>query len=107
MSVNLTEAAVAHVRAYAARQGQAAGLRLGLKIAGCSGLSYVVELAAQGGPEDVVFESGGVPVYVAPKDLPFLEGTEIDYRREGLNAGFRFSNPNEKGSCGCGESFTV
>ncbi|MDR2877635.1 MAG: iron-sulfur cluster assembly accessory protein [Chromatiales bacterium] len=107
MSVNLTEAAAAHVRAYAAKQGQAAGLRLGLKVAGCSGLSYVVELAPKASGDELVFESAGVPVYVLPRDLPFLDGTEIDYRREGLNASFHFTNPNEKGSCGCGESFTV
>jgi iron-sulfur cluster assembly protein len=107
MAISLTTAAAAHVRNYATSRGQSPGLRLGVKNSGCSGLSYVVELADDAGPEDLVFEHAGVRVIVARKNLVFIDGTEIDYRREGLNAGFRFTNPTEKASCGCGESFTV
>lgn len=107
MAINLTAAAAAHVRDYMAGRGQAAGLRLGVKTTGCSGLSYVVELADEVGPNDVVFEFDQVKVIVERRNMIYLDGTEIDYRREGLNAGFRFSNPNEKATCGCGESFTV
>ena len=83
------------------------GLRLGVKTTGCSGLSYVVEIFDEIGPEDVVFENHGMKVAVERKNLVFLDGTEIDYRHEGLNEGFRFRNPNEKATCGCGESFSV
>lgn len=107
MAISLTAVAATHVRNYAASRGQSPGLRLGVKNSGCSGLAYVVELADDAGPDDLVFEHEGVRLIVARKNLVFLDGTEIDYRREGLNAGFRFVNPNEKASCGCGESFTV
>ncbi len=107
MAINLTAAAAAHVRNYAASRGQNPGLRLGVKNSGCSGLAYVVELADDAADDDLVFENDGVRVIVARKNIVFLDGVEIDYRRDGLNAGFRFANPNEKASCGCGESFTV
>lgn len=107
MAISLTAAAASHVRDHIAARGPAAGLRLGVKPTGCSGLSYVVELAGEIGADDLVFEFDGVKVIVERKNMVYLDGTEIDYRREGLNAGFRFSNPNEKATCGCGESFTV
>jgi iron-sulfur cluster assembly protein len=107
MSITLTPAAAAHVRNYAASRGQNPTLRFGVRKAGCSGLAYVVELSDVTGPDDVVYDNDGVSVIVDRKSLPYLAGTEIDYRREGLNTGFRFANPNEKASCGCGESFTV
>ncbi|MDX9741122.1 MAG: iron-sulfur cluster assembly accessory protein [Gammaproteobacteria bacterium] len=107
MVISLTPAAAAHIRKYAESRGQNPALRLGVRNSGCSGLAYVVELADASGPDDVVYDSEGVRLIVERKNLPYLAGTEIDYRREGLNAGFRFANPNEKASCGCGESFTV
>lgn len=107
MTISLTSAAVKHIREYLATRGSSDAMRFGVKTTGCSGLSYVVELADAVGPNDLVFEQDGVKVVVDRKNLLYLNGTEIDYRREGLNAGFRFSNPNEKASCGCGESFTI
>ena len=107
MAISLTPAAAAHIRKYAESRGQNPALRLGVRNSGCSGLAYVVELADESGPEDVVSDSDGVRVIVERKHLPYLAGTEIDYRREGLNAGFHVANPNEKASCGCGESFAV
>lgn len=108
MTISLTAAAQQHVRNHLAERGKTdGGLRLGLKPAGCSGLSYVVEISEDVRPDDAVFDCGGVKVIVERKNLAYLDGTEIDYRREGLNAGFRFANPNEKATCGCGESFTV
>jgi iron-sulfur cluster assembly protein len=106
MAISLTTAAQQHVRAFLAERGKT-GLRLGVKPTGCSGLSYVVEMADDIRPDDAVFDCDGVKVVVDRKQLVYLDGTEIDYRRDGLNAGFRFSNPNEKATCGCGESFSV
>ena len=83
------------------------GLRLGVKQVGCSGLAYKIEWAEEAKPEDVRFESHGVAVYVEPDSLAFLDGSEVDYVREGLNERFKFSNPNVKAECGCGESFSV
>jgi iron-sulfur cluster assembly protein len=108
MAISLTLAAQSHVRNFLAERGKPDGaLRLGVKPTGCSGMSYVIEIADAARPDDAVFESYGIRVVVERKSLPYLDGTEIDYRREGLNAGFRFSNPNEKATCGCGESFSV
>jgi iron-sulfur cluster assembly protein len=108
MSITLTPQAAEHIRGFLAKQGHAPSMRLRVKTTGCSGYSYVVE-AAEGAvaAEDDVFESNGVNVVVDKQSLAFLQGTEIDYSREGLNAGFKFLNPNVKGTCGCGESFTV
>lgn len=107
MAISLTAAAADHVKRFLASREQAAGLRLGVKPTGCSGLSYVVDVADEIGQDDVVFECGDVKVIVGRKDMLYLDGTEIDYGRDGLNAGLRFRNPNEKATCGCGESFTV
>ena len=83
------------------------GLRLGIKTTGCSGLAYVIEYADELQPEDQVFESHGVKVIVDQKSLVYIDGTQLDYTKEGLNEGFKFDNPNVKDECGCGESFTV
>ncbi|GAA0522445.1 MULTISPECIES: iron-sulfur cluster assembly protein IscA [Pigmentiphaga] len=107
MSVTLTERAARHVSRYLQKRGKGIGLRLGVRTTGCSGLAYKLEYVDEAQADDQVFESQGVKVYVDPKSLPYLAGTELDYAREGLNEGFKFNNPNEKASCGCGESFTV
>ena len=107
MSVTLTEAAAKHVQKYLARRGKGVGLRLGVKTSGCSGMAYKLEFADQVEPDDKVWESFGVKVLVDEKCLPYLDGTELDYTREGLQEGFKFHNPNEKSRCGCGESFQI
>lgn len=107
MSISLTEAAAKHVQDFLDNRGKGVGLRLGVKTTGCSGMAYVLEFADEINPEDTVFEDRGVKVVIDPKSLVYLDGTELDYTREGLNEGFKFNNPNVKGECGCGESFTV
>lgn len=107
MAITVTPAAAKHVTSFMARRGRGVGLRLGVKTNGCSGLAYKLEYADEIGAEDVVFESNGVSVVVDPKSLPYLDGTELDFTREGLNEGFKFNNPNVKNECGCGESFNV
>ncbi len=107
MSVTLTDRAAEHVQRYIARRGKGIGLRLGVKTTGCSGLAYKIEFADEKLPEDTEFECNGVRVLVDPKSLAYLDGTELDFVREGLNEGFKFNNPNEKDRCGCGESFNV
>ena len=107
MSVSLTEAAAERVKKFLDNRGAGAGLRLGVRTSGCSGMAYVLEFADELGPDDRVFESHGVKVIVDPKSLVYLDGTELDYAREGLNEGFKFNNPNVKDQCGCGESFNV
>lgn len=107
MNVGLTDKAAARVRDQLAQRGKGLGLRLGIKRTGCSGFSYTVDFADEIGSEDVVFETRGVQVVVAREHLPVLDGTEVDYTREGLNEAFRFRNPNAAATCGCGESFTV
>lgn len=107
MAVTLTDRAAQHVQRYIAKRGKGVGLRLGVKTTGCSGLAYKLEFADDIAPEDLTFESNGVRVLVDPKSLAYLDGTELDFVREGLNEGFKFNNPNEKDRCGCGESFNV
>lgn len=105
--ISMTEKAAKHVARYLERRGKGVGLRVGVKTTGCSGLAYKLEYADEIATEDQVFESNGVKVIVDPKSLPYIDGTELDYAREGLNEGFRFNNPNVKDECGCGESFRV
>jgi len=107
MPITLTEAAARHVSRYIARRGRGVGVRLGVKTTGCSGLAYKLEYTDDVAPEDVIFEGHGVKVLVGPKSLPYLEGTELDFVREGLNECFKFHNPRETDRCGCGESFRV
>ena len=107
MAVTLTERAAAHARNFLAGQRQAAGLRIGIKKTGCSGYAYTVEVAQDVGAHDQIFESQGVKLVVDQEALGYLDGTELDYVREGLNESFKFHNPNVKAVCGCGESFTV
>ena len=107
MSITLTETAAKHVANHLVKRGKGVGLRLGVRTSGCSGLAYKIEFVDDVRAEDLRFESHGVTVVVDPKSLPYLDGMELDYAREGLNEGFRFNNPNVKDACGCGESFTV
>ena len=107
MAVTLTDRAADHVQRYMQKRGKGVGLRLGVRTTGCSGLAYKLEFADEILPEDQTFESNGVRVLIDPKSLAYLDGTELDYVREGLNEGFKFNNPNEKDRCGCGESFNV
>lgn len=107
MAITLTEKAANRVRTYLTQRGKGEGLRLGIKTVGCSGKAYVVDYADTIEPGDRVFESHGVKVIVNEQNLPFLDGTEVDYARQGLSEGFQFNNPNVKGQCGCGESFSV
>jgi iron-sulfur cluster assembly protein len=107
MSVSMTEAAARHVNRYLAKRGKGVGVRLGVKTTGCSGLAYQLEYVDELNPEDIVFEVQGLKILVDPKSLAYLDGTELDFVREGLNEGFKFNNPNERDRCGCGESFRV
>lgn len=107
MSVILTPQACDRVRFQLQSHGSNAGLRLGVKASGCSGWSYVMGIADTVGEHDCVFIQDGIQVVIDKSSLPMLEGVELDYVREGLNARFRFNNPNVKDACGCGESFTV
>lgn len=107
MAITLTTAAAQRVQDFLSNRGKGQGLRLGVKTTGCSGMAYVLEFADAQEEGDEVFESQGVKIFVDPKSLVYLDGTELDYGKEGLNEGFKFNNPNEKATCGCGESFTV
>ncbi len=107
MSVSMTQAAATHVQNFLTKRGKGVGLRLGVKTTGCSGMAYKLEYADAVEGDDQVFESFGVKLLVDPKSLPYIDGTELDFVREGLNEGFKFNNPNVKDECGCGESFTV
>ena len=107
MAITLTEAAADRVRDFIDKRGSGVGLRLAVKTTGCSGMAYVMEFADQVEDDDVVFEDQGVKVLINPKSLVYLDGTELDYAKEGLNEGFKFNNPNVKDMCGCGESFNV
>ena len=107
MAVTLTEKAATHIKNYIAKRGKGVGLRLGVRTSGCSGMAYTLEFADELNDTDSQFESHGVKVLVDPKSLVYLEGTELDYVREGLNEGFKFNNPNVKNQCGCGESFGI
>ena len=105
--ITLSESAAKHVQGFLAKRGKGVGLRIGVRTSGCSGMAYKLEFADAADEEDIKFESGGVTVLVDAKSLPYLDGMELDYVREGLNEGFKFNNPNVKNECGCGESFTV
>lgn len=107
MALTLTEKAALHVRKSLDKRGKGIGLRLGVKTSGCSGMAYTLEFVDQIEEQDQVFESQGLKIIVDPKSLLYIDGTELDYVREGLNEGFKFSNPNIKNQCGCGESFNI
>ena len=107
MGITLTQQAAEHIQRHLAKRGKGLGLRLGVKPSGCSGMSYQLEYVDDPVADDQLFEQFGARLYVPSDSLPYLQGTELDYAREGLNEGFRFNNPNEKAACGCGESFSV
>jgi iron-sulfur cluster assembly protein len=107
MAISLTASAADRVRTFLAHRGHGFGLRLGVRKTGCSGFAYVVNYADEIHPEDLVFEDQGVKVFVEPSSLPLIDGTIVDFVKQGLNEAFRFRNPNVKGECGCGESFSV
>ena len=107
MAITLTAAAADRVHSFLQSRGSGLGVRLGVKTSGCSGLAYVLEFVDVLDEDDQVFEDRGVKVIVDEKSLVYLDGTQLDYGKEGLNEGFRFNNPNVKGECGCGECFQV
>jgi iron-sulfur cluster assembly protein len=107
MAITLTDAAATRVRNFLDSRGNGLGVRLGVKTSGCSGLAYVLEFVDELDEDDEVFEDQGVKVIIDRKSLVYLDGTELDYGKEGLNEGFKFNNPNVKDECGCGESFKV
>ncbi len=107
MAITLTDAAASRVKGFLEGRGKGQGLRLAVKTTGCSGMAYVLEFVDEIEEGDQVFEHQGVKIIVSPKSMVYLDGTELDYTKEGLNEGFKFNNPNVKDMCGCGESFNV
>lgn len=107
MAITLSDSAAERMRNFLDKREKGIGVRLGVKTTGCSGMAYTMEFADETEADDTVFEDKGVKILVDPKSLIYLDGTELDYVREGLNEGFKFINPNEKSRCGCGESFNV
>lgn len=105
--IELTPAAIAHIRDFLKNRGHGEGIRVGVKTSGCSGLSYVLEFVDTPDANDEVFNNQDIKVFVDPKSLIYLNGLKMDYVTEGLNSGFKFTNPNQTGECGCGESFSV
>jgi len=107
MAITMTDNAASRVRTFLESRGKGIGLRLGVKTTGCSGMAYVLEFVDGLNEEDEVFEFSGVKIIIDKKSLVYLDGTELDYVKQGLNEGFEFNNPNAKSECGCGESFNV
>ena len=107
MAITLTENAANRVKTYLSKRGKGEGLRVGVRKAGCSGFAYVIDFADSVEPDDQVFEERGIKLVVKSDSLPYLEGSELDFIKDGLNESFKFKNPNVKDQCGCGESFSV
>lgn len=107
MTITVTESAAKQIERQILKRGNGVGLRLGVKKSGCSGFAYTIEYADQIHEDDRVFDQGSVKVVISENDMPYLDGIEIDFRREGISEAFKFNNPNVKASCGCGESFSV
>lgn len=107
MAINLTESAAKQIRRSLAKRGKGVGLRLGVKEVGCSGLTYTFDYADEIGPNDALFEANDAKVVVDREILKYLDGSTLDFAREGLKQAFKFDNPNAKNECGCGESFSV
>lgn len=107
MAISLTQSAATRVRDFLVKRGHGVGLRIGVRRTGCSGYAYLIDYADAVEPDDVVFDERGVKVIVDTKSLGLIDGTEVDFVKDGLNEAFKFRNPNVKGECGCGESFSV
>lgn len=107
MSITLTESAAHRVQSFLTNRGKGVGLRLGVRTSGCSGMAYVLEFADDVNDDDIVFENKTIKIIVDKKSLVYIDGTELDFVKEGLNEGFKFNNPNVQNECGCGESFNV
>lgn len=107
MAISITQNAAQHVRSQLEQRGKGLGIRVGVKTTGCSGMAYVLEFVDEQDASDAVFEEFGVKLFVDPKSLVYIDGTQMDFVKQGLNEGFEFKNPNASGECGCGESFTV
>ena len=107
MTISVTESAVKHISDQLKTRGQGLGIRVGVKTTGCSGMAYVLEFVDELEKGDAVFEDHGIKIVVDRKSLAYLKGTQMDYVNQGVNEGFEFKNPNAKGECGCGESFSV
>lgn len=107
MDISITQQAAQHILRHLEKRGKGVGMRVGVKASGCSGYSYQLEFVDQPQSQDNIFEQFGAKIFVANDSLPYLDGMQLDYAREGINEGFRFNNPNQKAACGCGESFTV
>ena len=107
MAITLSNPAVERVKHFLDNRGSGLGVRVGVTTTGCSGLAYLIEFVDEVNSDDEIFDQDGVSVIIDKKSLVYLDGTEVDFVREGLNEGFQFKNPNQKGACGCGESFTV
>lgn len=105
--ITITENAAKHINSYLTKRGKGLGVRLGVKTSGCSGMAYNLEFVDEVNDDDLIFEEHDARVYIDPKSLVYLDGTQVDYTKEGLQEGFKFENPNVKDSCGCGESFHV
>ena len=105
--ITITENAAKHINSYLTKRGKGLGVRLGVKTSGCSGMAYNLEFVDEVNEDDLIFEEHGARVYIDPKSLVYLDGTQVDYTKEGLQEGFKFENPNVKDSCGCGEGFHV
>ncbi|MBV8656702.1 MAG: iron-sulfur cluster assembly protein IscA [Burkholderiales bacterium] len=107
MALTLSEKAARHVSNFLAKRGKGVGVRLAVRTSGCSGMAYKLEFVDDPIADDLVFESNGVKIFTDQKSLSYIDGTELDFVKEGLNEGFKFNNPNVKNECGCGESFNV
>ena len=107
MSITMSDSAAQRVQAFLTNRGKGLGLRLGVRTSGFSGMAYVLEFVDEANDDDIVFEDKGIKVIIDGKSLVYLDGTELDFVKEGLNEGFKFNNPNVSSECGCGESFNV
>lgn len=107
MSISISDSAAQRVSAFLNNRGKGLGLRLGVRTSGCSGMAYILEFVDGMNDDDIVFEDKGVKVIIDGKSMVYLDGTELDFVKEGLNEGFKFNNPNVSSECGCGESFNV
>ena len=107
MSISISDSAAQRVSAFLNNRGKGLGLRLGVRTSGCSGMAYILEFVDEMNDDDIDFEDKGVKVIIDGKSMVYLDGTELDFVKEGLNEGFKFNNPNVSSECGCGESFNV